>query len=239
MKNWLKDVLIFTAGLAVGGAAGLFVKSKLDEKKLETEIEATREWYEEQLERSGLVNRKDADEPTDPKPDISDSNLESDEGHGEDGKTGDREPRYFSPVDSLTERMNRQKQEIMERAERVRYDKQTKPPDEPEDMEEEVDEVRLAINNDDPATDIYVITPEQFATERLTYDKTDLYWWELERILSEDYDILDVPDLLGYSWEGHIGEFEKDAVYIRNEPMQTDFAVLVQHDSFYAMRDGE
>lgn len=230
MKNWLTSALIFTAGLAVGGAAGWIVKSKLDEKKLEEEIEATRKWYEEQL-TSDMENGSLEIKVVPPVSEDNTFNKETDEKES-------REPRYFRPVDSLTERLNRQKQEIMERAERVRYDKQSKPPDE-EDADKEVDEVRLAINNDDPATDIYVITPEQFATECLTYDKTDLNWWELERILSEDYDILDVPDLLGYNWEGHIGEFERDVVYIRNEPMHTDFAVQVQHDSFYAMRDGE
>ncbi len=138
--------------------------------------------------------------------------------------------------------MNQRKDALL-RPERVRYDTISKEQhkrsrEEPKDIEhEEVDEVLLKQNDDNPNQKIYVITAEQFA-ERNSYDKVDLYWWELERILSEDdMSILDVPDILGYGWEAKIGAEEKDVVYVRNENLETDYNVEVRHESFYEMRD--
>lgn len=250
MKHWLKEALIFTAGLAVGGAAGWFVTKKLDEKKIEKQVEEARERYNElaeDLENGSIQIHVLRDEETDLEDDTETVSSEEEEGDptyiwqlSEDNEEVRGEPVKFDPKGSLTARANRLKQEMMNRAERVRYDRYSKPPDEEEeDDQKEVDEVRLAMNDDRPADDIYLISPEQYGAERYNYDKVDLCWWEIERILStEDYDILDVPDLLGRGWENGIGQFEKDMVYVRNEIMETDYAVEVKHDSFYEMRDG-
>lgn len=250
MKHWLKEALIFTAGLAVGGAAGWFITKKLDEKKIEQQVEEARERYNElaeDLENGSIQIHVLRDEETDLEDDAETVSSEEEEGDptyiwqlSEDNEEVRGEPVKFDPKGSLTARANRLKQEMMNRAERVRYDRYSKPPDEEEeDDQKEVDEVRLAINDDRPADDIYLISPEQYGAERYNYDKVDLCWWEIERILStEDYDILDVPDLLGRGWENGIGQFEKDMVYVRNEIMETDYAVEVKHDSFYEMRDG-
>lgn len=247
MKHWLKEALIFTAGLAVGGAAGWFITIKLDEKKIEQQVEEARERYKdlaEDLENGSLQTHVHREEETDTD-EAADVEEETDDPVyiwelSEDDEEVRGESVKFDPKESLTARLNRMKQEMMDRAERVRYDRYSKPPDEEEeDDQKEVDEVRLAMNDDRPADDIYLISPEQYGAERYNYDKVDLCWWELNRILStEDYDILDVPELLGSGWENGIGQFEKDMVYVRNEIVETDYAVEVKHDSFYEMRDG-
>lgn len=226
MNNVVKGALIFVGGAAVGGGIGWFVTKKHYEKMMDEqiriEVAATKEFYQD------LVKEEAVEEIV-----VPENNKIEEAGR--------------RAVESYTDRMNRRKDDLLRpertrydrgasgEAERVRYEMFSKPE---KKEEEEVDEVRLAQNDDDPRTDIYVINADQFAHERYGFDKVTLYWWELERILSEeDMDILDVPDLLGMNWETHIGEEEKDIVYVRNEPLETDYEVVVQHESFYAMRD--
>lgn len=228
MNKYVTYGLIFVGGAAIGGGIGWFVTKKRIEKimdaKIEEEVKKTREWY-----RSLSEDTVKADEN-----DISEDDIEDPvEATSEPSDDAIRVGKLA--VESYTERMNRRKEDLL-RPERTRYDQI--PYESTEDQEEEVDEVRLETNDDDPRSDIYVITADQFAHERYGYDKVTLYWWELERILSEeDMDILDVPDLLGNNWESKIGTEEKDIVYVRNENLETDYEVVVQHESFYAMRD--
>lgn len=147
-------------------------------------------------------------------------------------------PKVIEKEESYTDKMNRRKEELF-KPERIQYETFSASTSDHEDIDihQEVDEELLRQNDDNPATDIYSINPDQFAREEYTYDKITLYWWELERILStDDMDILDVPDLIGYTWEQHIGEYEKDIVYIRNNVLKTDYEVIVRHESFYEMR---
>ena len=235
MIRGVKYVMIFTVGAAIGGSVGWFVTKKQYEKtmdeRIEKEVTETREYYQ-RLAREGAFEGTDIPK-TNP---IADYVNAIDE--------ADRE----KVEESYTDRMNRRKEDLLRpertkydrseasRSERIQYNSYSKPQSEPK--EEEVDKVRLAQNDDDPRSDIYVINADQFAHERYGFDKVTLYWWELERILSEeDMAILDVPDILGTNWEPHIGEEEKDIVYVRNEPLETDYEVVAQHESFYAMRD--
>lgn len=244
MIRGVKYVMIFTVGVAIGGSVGWFVTKKKYEKTMdeavEKEVKAVREWYEKHYEEDKeLIEKaqKVFDEVGD---DIFEKQIE-------ESVVNTVEESGRQAVESYTDLMNRRKEDLLRpertrydtgvsgRAERVRYETFSRPEKE---EEKEVDEVRLAQNDDNPRTDIYVINADQFAHERYGFDKVTLYWWELERILSEeDMDILDVPDLLGTNWEPHIGEEEKDIVYVRNEPLETDYEVVVQHESFYAMRD--
>lgn len=251
MNAYIKYGLIFIGGAAVGGGIGWFVTKKKYEKQMdeavEREVKDVREWYErhyeedkELIEKADLLlgtrftskmisEVKDTEEVVEDE--SPDDNLV---------RAGER------AVESYTERMNRRKEDLL-RPERAQYDRGAdrvsynsfSKPKIVEDIEEkEVDEVRLKQNDYDPRDDIYVISAEQFAHERLGFDKVTLYWWELERILSEeDMAILDVPDILGTGWEGKIGTEEKDVVYVRNENLETDYEVVVQHNSFYQMRD--
>jgi len=222
----VKKILIFAAGAVAGTGVGFLIGKIFYEKKMEAEVdkqvEATKEWLEKQYKEQWSADVETiVDQVV--------NETESTEVSREDGR----------PM-PYTDRMNRRKEELMKR-ERVRYD--TMPDHDSEDGEEvkesdeDVDELRMKINDDNPADDIYVITPEQFALEKHSFDKVTLFWWELERILTEeDLDILDVPEILGYGWEAHIGEFEVGMVYVRNEKMETDYEVIVKHDSFYEMR---
>jgi len=250
VNAYIKYGLIFIGGAAVGGGIGWFVTKKKYEKTIGVLIDE-REWYEkryeedkELIEKAEKMIYEAEDTEEDVEEDSHDDNLVC---------AGER------AVESYTERMNRRKEDLLrpERAQydrgavdvsggmqydrgadRISYNSFSKQKIVEDTEEKEVDEVRLKQNDDDPRDDIYVISAEQFAHERIGFDKVTLYWWELERILSEeDMAILDVPDILGTGWEGKIGTEEKDVVYVRNENLETDYEVVVQHNSFYQMRD--
>ena len=249
MIRGIKYVMIFTVGAAIGGSVGWFVTKKKFEKtmdeRIDTEVKMARDMYYDFIEGNKEVIKK-AEEVIlrDIDDDIPETNPISDYVNAID-EADDIAEAGRQAVESYTERMNRRKEDLLRperekydrsEASRIQYNTYSKP--KPESEEKEVDEVRLTQNDDDPRSDIYVINADQFAHERYGFDKVTLYWWELERILSEeDMAILDVPDILGTNWEAHIGEEEKDIVYVRNEPLETDYEVVVQHASFYAMRD--
>ena len=260
MIRGVKYAMIFTVGAAIGGSVGWFVTKKKFEKtmdeRIEKEVTETREYYQ-RLAKEEVFEETDIPK-TNPIADYVNAIDEADEiaETEELVKKMLDQPAIVNELDavrekveeSYTDRMNRRKEDLLRpertkydrseasRSERIQYNSYSKPQSEPK--EEEVDEVRLAQNDDDPRSDIYVINADQFAHERYGFDKVTLYWWELERILSEeDMAILDVPDILGTNWEPHIGEEEKDVVYVRNEPLETDYEVVAQHESFYAMRD--
>lgn len=234
MTIWIKYGLIFAGGVGIGGGVSYVVLKKKFEKDMEAHDDETREYFKNLYLEAQKASETYFTESNDISQEIEKNSSE----RNEDGRRAE-----------FTEEQNRRKSLLAEKMGyehnpyRTRYDLVGKNEEEAEneedpDREEVVDEMTLAINNDNPIRDIYVINAEQFAHEKYGYDKVTLFWWELERILTEeDMDILDVPDLLGYDWEQHIGEFEKDVVYVRNENLETDYEVVVQHESFYEMRD--
>ena len=137
------------------------------------------------------------------------------------------EPRKFD----FTEQMNRRKEELRKR-ERIAYDKIPQPYD---DLpENEVDEVEMMINNDDPTGDIKIITGDMFAHDHLGYDDETLLWWENNNLMStEDYEIVDIPDLIGTAWKDRIGEFEPNVVYVINHAARMKYEIVRQTEDYY------
>lgn len=241
LKSWIKYGLIFAGGAGIGGGVCYVVLKKKFEKDMEEHDAEIRDYFKNMY----LEARKAADTYFTESDDVVDDEEEPERAVRDlDNNTEDSEVDESGRRVNFTEEQNRRKSLLAEKmgyehnSYRTRYDLVSKPDlEEENETEEVVDEVTLNVNNDNPAHDIYVINADQFAHEKYGYDKVTLYWWELERILTEeDLDILDVPDLLGYDWENHIGEFEKDIVYVRNENLETDYEVVVQHESFYEMR---
>lgn len=79
----------------------------------------------------------------------------------------------------------------------------------------------------------YVITPDEFGKLDaykiigLTAHTYDEY---VEDEFGEIMDEEDVEDLLGSGWRNHIGEYEDDAVHIRNDEYETDYEVLIKDE---------
>lgn len=72
----------------------------------------------------------------------------------------------------------------------------------------------------------YVIPPEDFG-ELDDYDTVSLTYYA-DGVLTDDQDepIEDVEKLVGKDFATHYGEYEDDAVYIRNDELQTDYEIL-------------
>lgn len=79
----------------------------------------------------------------------------------------------------------------------------------------------------------YVISPEAFANEKPEYAKVTLvYYEENEVLINEEEETVDIDSNIGYDSINHFGEFEKDAVFIRNESLGNDYEVLLEHASW-------
>lgn len=78
------------------------------------------------------------------------------------------------------------------------------------------------VNIDPP----YVITPEEFS-EFEDYGTISLYFFRDQILTDDDYELLeDVDDVIGFESLNHFGEYEDDAVYVRNDRLKTDYEIL-------------
>ena len=71
----------------------------------------------------------------------------------------------------------------------------------------------------------YVIEPEEFDT--LGYKTVSLNYYDDGVLTYENDDIIEnVDELVGRDSLSHFGEYESDAVYVRNDTLKTDFEIL-------------
>lgn len=72
----------------------------------------------------------------------------------------------------------------------------------------------------------YVIPPDEF--DELGYDTVTLTYYA-DKVLVDEYDnrIEDVESLIGEESLTHFGEYEDDAVYVRNDIYKTDYEILL------------
>lgn len=79
----------------------------------------------------------------------------------------------------------------------------------------------------------YQISPEAFADEHADYAKlTMVYYEDNEVLVNEEEECVDIDSTIGYDAINHFGDFEKDAVFIRNEALGNDYEVLLEHAAF-------
>lgn len=97
---------------------------------------------------------------------------------------------------------------------------------------EEWDEAEK-VNPVEPETVPYVISPEEFSNEHSDYAKlTMVYYEDNEVLLNEEEECVDIGSTIGYDFINHFGDFEKDAVFIRNEALGNDYEILMEHTSY-------
>lgn len=103
--------------------------------------------------------------------------------------------------------------------------------EEPEDDEEpDMDGEAPVEYPDEP----YVITPNQFVHEKRYYDKVTLLYYEGDGTLvseTDDY-VEDINSAIGEESLSHFGEWEQDAVYVRNDKLSIDYEVILQHSAY-------
>ena len=104
-----------------------------------------------------------------------------------------------------------------------------KPPEEKtqkEEVSEEVTSVR---------TEKYLIPETDFMNrEDEGYDYATLHYYSKDGIVVDDNGepVVDVEEKIGFSSLARFGEFESDAIYIRNEKYKCDYEVLLELGDF-------
>lgn len=78
----------------------------------------------------------------------------------------------------------------------------------------------------------YIISPEEFG-DNDEYDKISLTYYA-DKILADDNDELveDIEKVVGSDSLNHFGEFEDDAVYVRNDNLKCDYEILIDHRNY-------
>ena len=77
-----------------------------------------------------------------------------------------------------------------------------------------------------------VISPDEFGEDH-SYDQIELVYYA-DGILADERDIIsNIADIVGEDFESHFGEYEDDSVYIRNDRLRSEYAIIKDERSFY------
>lgn len=82
----------------------------------------------------------------------------------------------------------------------------------------------------------YIIPPELFGDDD-SYDTETLTYYS-DGVLTDDQDnpIEDVQGMVGNDSLMHFGEYEPDAVYVRNDRLKVDFEILLDNDRYDSLK---
>lgn len=209
----LKNVIIFTCGMAAGaGAMWLFLKSKMDgeiQKRVEEERMAIRSYY-----RSKNKIEDDEEEAEGP----SDSILQKEE-----------KMVYNKIASSYISQNTKPDLSSLIREKENLEEEDKEGDDAPSDEEIYADRPRE--DRDTP----YSISPEDFSNTCLDYEKESLFYYDEDGVVcDEEGDPVIKPEtILGANYADKIGEFEHSVAYIRNESIACDYEVTLRKGSYY------
>ena len=98
-----------------------------------------------------------------------------------------------------------------------------------EAIESKLESKPKPIDHDEP----YVISPDEFG-EFDDYEQISLTYYEGDGFLADDMDELvdDIEDVVGFESLNHFGEYEEDAVHVRNDRLKADYEILVDTRSY-------
>lgn len=93
------------------------------------------------------------------------------------------------------------------------------------DKEGYISEEDSQVNNDKP----YIISPDSFG-EFNEYEIISLTYYS-DQVLADENDekIEDVESIVGYESLAHFGEYEDDAVFVRNDRLKCDYEILMDN----------
>lgn len=249
----LKQVLIFVSGVAIGAGGAYLILRKKAEGTFEEELRKTREFYSSKEDK--FVEEIDAlqekiEELTKTEPEQATLKEEKpvfksaekpplqsileENGYLKKEEKADEK----SPVETPLVKVNRKKKSSKPKPKKkIDYDDHYEDED-PEDEDHYNDFDHPEKVSDSP----YSITPEQFTKENVFYDKAQFFYYEEDDILTDDMDEqmnAEISTTVGEDFRDHIGEYEPDVAYIRNDAMSSDYEILVQHCSFHDKILGE
>lgn len=78
----------------------------------------------------------------------------------------------------------------------------------------------------------YIISPEQFG-ENDDYDMMSMTYYANDILTDDDNQVIeDVEGSIGLDFINHFGEYEEDAVFVRNDRTKYDYEILKDYRSF-------
>ena len=201
MNSTLKGVLIFV----LGAAAGSLATWKLIEKKYkdiaQEEIDSVKDTFSK-MKKNEYPDKLE-DYPDFEEFDDSDDSYDSD----------DEEPKSEQKID------RNNKPDIVEYAKILSESGYTNYADRQDKKEKKGVE---PVEYERP----YVISPDEFG-EKDGYENVTLTYYA-DGVLTDYFDnvISNVDEVVGFDSLDHFGEYDEDAVFVRNEKMETDYEIL-------------
>lgn len=209
MKCKFINVLVFAAGAAIGSAVTWKVVKTKYERIAQEEIASVKEAYADMV--ANLQEQVDDYSTMDEAEEWSDRASKIDWSDYEDLDVEEVEGDYVPNDDDLNEY--------------ARLTEQYNNTDE-----------KGGVNN--MAREPYVISPYDFG-ELDGYSQVELTYYADGTLEDEDYNILtdaDVNELIGRDSLYTFGEYEDDAVFVRNERLRADFQILKDYRTYEVAR---
>lgn len=153
---------------------------------------------------------------------------------------------YEDSANTLHDYYNDRLKEIDEKEKKMEEDKKTEESKIVNDLRERYAEVLKdhKYSIDEPCYEggqdrPYVVTPEEFGNAD-EYDITSLNYYA-DGIVSDDWGnkIEDLEATIGEDFASHYGEYEEDAVYIRNDRLKVEYEVLKSLSKYSEMFPAE
>lgn len=139
-------------------------------------------------------------------------------------------------IDSVKEKFTVPKVEIEKKPEGKNADNLAKKATNKPTLAEYARKIKEYTNYSDADTKVvkktkYVISPDEYGEDE-KYDQVGLTFYA-DGILADDDDrILDADEVVGKESLNHIGDYEDDAVHVKNEETETYYEVLVDNRSY-------
>lgn len=124
----------------------------------------------------------------------------------------------------LKEKFEERYQNDLESLKRV-YNRHNKTETEKKKVVSETEEKTEDVEKDRP----YVISPEEFGSNE-DYETIDLTYYRDGVLTDDDNDPMDddnIEEVIGKDALNHFGEYEDDSVYVRNDHLQCDYAIIL------------
>ena len=96
------------------------------------------------------------------------------------------------------------------------------------------------VKNESEEKDIrpYVIRPEELG-DQIGYDVIELTYYA-DGVVAEEDDVMDdVDEVIGIDSLGHFGQFEEDAVCVRNDRLKCDYQIILDERTYSDVIDKE
>lgn len=195
MNSVIKNITIFTVGLVIGSAVSYIYNSKKFNAQLDDEIEKTKSYYENIYSKTEESIEKDL---------IVEEPISTEKTEEYSSLIN----RYDSPA------VKKEEEKKSNKIKATFYDPLT----------DEIEEVEVEGNMTHDELKPYVITPDEFG--ETDYKIISLYYYA-DNVLTDEFDniIDDVEGTVGEASLDTFGEYEDDAVFVRNDQLEIDYEI--------------